>query len=247
MDLKTHRLRHPSQDSYGVQPSRQKNAGTQPRTGNSQKNEFSTTSVRAFERAPTRRPGTSRAAGNRPDPSRAASSLPRVITKQPGPPRSQRRTAHRLRQRHDGHPLRAPDGAEEPPLLRHRQRQSLGTARLRRLAALPAVHRPPRGIVDRHDHGDRLRIGEEEVVKRDPWELVTEAINRMKRNGDVMRADRLKQVMQQIDSSFDEKNLGMSKFSRFVTDAAHRGLLTLTKLENGQLEVGPPHAGGAPP
>jgi len=48
--------------------------------------------------------------------------------------------------------------------------------------------------------------------------------------------------MQQIDSSFDEKNLGMSKFSRFVTEAAHRGLLTLTKLENGQLEVGPPGA-----
>src|SRR5580765_1979960 len=91
-----------------------------------------------------------------------------------------------------------------------------------------------------------VRSGEEEVVKKDPWELVTEAISRMKRNGDVMRADRLKQVMQQIDSSFDEKNLGMSKFSRFVTDAAHRGLLTLTKLENGQLEVGPPRAGGAP-
>ena len=92
-----------------------------------------------------------------------------------------------------------------------------------------------------------VKSGEEEVVKRDPWELVTEAISRMKRNGDVMRADRLKQVMQQIDSSFDEKNLGMSKFSRFVTDAAHRGLLTLTKLENGQLEVGPPLAGGALP
>ena len=87
-----------------------------------------------------------------------------------------------------------------------------------------------------------VKSGEEEVVKHDPWELVTEAISRMKRNGDVMRADRLKQVMQQIDSSFDEKNLGMSKFSRFVTEAAHRGLLTLTKLENGQLEVGPPGA-----
>ncbi|HLA14889.1 MAG TPA: NYN domain-containing protein, partial [Gemmatimonadaceae bacterium] len=61
-----------------------------------------------------------------------------------------------------------------------------------------------------------VKTGEEEVVKRDPWELVSEAITRMKRNGDVMRADRLKQVMQQIDSSFDEKNLGMSKFSRFV-------------------------------
>lgn len=90
-----------------------------------------------------------------------------------------------------------------------------------------------------------VKSGEEEVVKRDPWELVTEAITRMKRNGDVMRADRLKQVMQQIDSSFDEKNLGMSKFSRFVSEAAHRGLLTLTKLENGQFEVGPPRAAGA--
>ena len=87
-----------------------------------------------------------------------------------------------------------------------------------------------------------VKSGEEEIVKKDPWELVTESITRMKRNGDVMRADRLKQVMQQIDSSFDEKNLGMSKFSRFVTEAAHRGLLTLTKLENGQLEVGPPGA-----
>jgi uncharacterized protein (TIGR00288 family) len=87
-----------------------------------------------------------------------------------------------------------------------------------------------------------VKTGEEEVVKKDPWELVTEAITRMKRNGDVMRADRLKQVMQQIDTSFDEKNLGMSKFSRFVTEAAHRGLLTLTKLENGQFEVGVPHS-----
>jgi uncharacterized protein (TIGR00288 family) len=91
-----------------------------------------------------------------------------------------------------------------------------------------------------------VKTGEEEIVKRDPWELVTESITRMKRNGDVMRADRLKQVMQQIDSSFDEKNLGMSKFSRFVSEAAQRGLLSLTKLENGQFEVGPPRAAGAP-
>jgi uncharacterized protein (TIGR00288 family) len=91
-----------------------------------------------------------------------------------------------------------------------------------------------------------VKTGEEEVVKKDPWELVTEAIERMQRNNDVMRADRLKQVMQQMDSSFDEKNLGMSKFSRFVTEAAHKGLLTLTKLENGQFEVGPPRDGVAP-
>jgi uncharacterized protein (TIGR00288 family) len=83
---------------------------------------------------------------------------------------------------------------------------------------------------------------DEEVQKWDPWELAAEAVQRMKRNGDVMRADRLKQVMQQIDNSFDEKNLGMSKFSRFVTDAAHRGLLSLNKMENGQFEVDLPKA-----
>jgi uncharacterized LabA/DUF88 family protein len=86
-----------------------------------------------------------------------------------------------------------------------------------------------------------VRTGSEDTAGRqDPWELVSEAIQRMQRNGDVMRADRLKQVMQDIDSTFDEKNLGMSKFSRFVTEAAGRGLLSVTKLDTGQLEVGPP-------
>ena len=39
----------------------------------------------------------------------------------------------------------------------------------------------------------------------------------MARNGDVMRADRLKQVMQQIDPRFDERNAGYNRFSKFVT------------------------------
>jgi uncharacterized protein (TIGR00288 family) len=82
-------------------------------------------------------------------------------------------------------------------------------------------------------------------VKRDPWELVSEAIQRMKKHGDVMRSDRLKQVMQEIDASFDEKDLGYSKFSRFVTEAASKGLVTLTKLENGQLDVNVPGAAAA--
>src|SRR5438045_7247279 len=82
---------------------------------------------------------------------------------------------------------------------------------------------------------------EEETAKKwDPWELVSEAVNRMKRNGDVMRSDRLKQVMQEIDSTFDEKDLGMAKFSRFVQDAVQRGLLSATNLDNGQLEIGLP-------
>ncbi|HEX9564307.1 MAG TPA: NYN domain-containing protein [Gemmatimonadaceae bacterium] len=84
-----------------------------------------------------------------------------------------------------------------------------------------------------------VKASEEEVVKWDPWELVIEAINRMVRNGDVMRSDRLKQVMQDIDPQFDEKNLGMSKFSKFCQEAASQGLLKVTKLENGQLEVSP--------
>ena len=83
-----------------------------------------------------------------------------------------------------------------------------------------------------------VKASEEEPTRKfDPWELVTEAVQRMKRNNDVMRSDRLKQVMQDIDSTFDEKNLGISKFSRFCQEAAQRGLLTVTKLDNGQLEV----------
>jgi hypothetical protein len=61
----------------------------------------------------------------------------------------------------------------------------------------------------------------------------------MVKNGDVMRSDRLKQVMQDIDPQFDEKNLGKSKFSKFCQDAAEQGLIKVTKLENGQLEVAP--------
>ena len=85
-----------------------------------------------------------------------------------------------------------------------------------------------------------VKNDEEPAKKWDPWELVTDAVSRMKRNGDVMRSDRLKQVMQEIDNSFDEKDLGMAKFSRFVQDAVQRGLLSATKLENGQLEIGLP-------
>ena len=86
-----------------------------------------------------------------------------------------------------------------------------------------------------------VKSGDEPEARTwDAWELVTEAIGRMQRNGDVMRSDRLKQVMVEIDPSFDEKDLGMAKFSRFCQEAAQKGLLHVVKLENGQLEVGPP-------
>ncbi len=88
-----------------------------------------------------------------------------------------------------------------------------------------------------------VKSGDEATAQKwDPWELVTEAITRMSKNGDVMRSDRLKQVMQEVDPTFDEKNLGMSKFSRFCQEASHKGLVHVTKLENGQLEVALPNA-----
>src|SRR5258705_218599 len=203
MDLKTHRLRRPSQDQQGVQPVRQGSQGTQPRN-----------------------------------------CYPRQKNMSPRPHRSAPTSAHRqLAPVHRGPQAISPI---------HRGPQAMNPANI------GSQHHAPNAALlidfDNVTMGIRSELQTElknllssdivkgKVLKKDAWELVTESITRMKRNGDVMRADRLKQVMQQIDSSFDEKNLGMSKFSRFVTEAAQRGLLTLTKLENGQLEVGPPGA-----
>src|SRR5690348_11834001 len=74
-------------------------------------------------------------------------------------------------------------------------------------------------------------------VQRDPWELVGDAVAQMARQGDVMRSDRLKQVMQELDPNFDEKNAGFNRFSKFVSEAGNRRLLKVTKLDNGQFEV----------
>jgi len=85
-------------------------------------------------------------------------------------------------------------------------------------------------------------------IQRDPWELAAEAVAQMARNGDVMRSDRLKQVMQQIDPNFDERNAGFNRFSKFVLEAGQRGVVQVTKLDNGQFEVGPGAGGvGAAP
>jgi uncharacterized protein (TIGR00288 family) len=83
-------------------------------------------------------------------------------------------------------------------------------------------------------------------AQRDPWELVGEAVALMSRNGDVMRSDRLKQVMQQIDPNFDERNVGFNRFSKFVAEAGNRRLLRVAKLDNGQFEVAPVEGGAAP-
>jgi uncharacterized protein (TIGR00288 family) len=76
------------------------------------------------------------------------------------------------------------------------------------------------------------------IVKHDPWELAAKAIRRMTERGDVMRSDRFKQVMLELDPSFSEKSIGFSKFNRFLTESASRGILDLQKAANGQYEVG---------
>ena len=76
-------------------------------------------------------------------------------------------------------------------------------------------------------------------TQRDPWELAAEAVAQMARNGDVMRSDRLKQVMQQIDPNFDERNAGFNRFSKFVIEAGQKGVVQINKLDNGQYEVSP--------
>jgi uncharacterized protein (TIGR00288 family) len=84
------------------------------------------------------------------------------------------------------------------------------------------------------------RAGEEGVVQTvDAWDLVERAITQMASDDDVMRSDRLKQVMVELDPSFDEGQLGFTKFNKFITEAAARNRLALTKLENGQYEVQP--------
>lgn len=82
-----------------------------------------------------------------------------------------------------------------------------------------------------------LKEGEVEHRRRDPWELVVESATRMQRANDVMRSDRLKQVMQELDPNFDEKDAGFSKYSKFLQESARRGLLRLNKMENGQYEI----------
>jgi len=81
------------------------------------------------------------------------------------------------------------------------------------------------------------KVADETGERRDPWDLVVDAVLEMKKRNDVMRSDRLKQVMQEIDPGFDEKNVGMSRFSKFVDEARKKGLLKATKLENGQYEI----------
>ena len=78
-----------------------------------------------------------------------------------------------------------------------------------------------------------------ERVAFDPWVLVEKAIKRMADRRDVMRSDRLKQVMIELDPGFEEREHGFPKFSKFLAEASSRGLIELKRMENGQYEVAP--------
>jgi uncharacterized protein (TIGR00288 family) len=90
-----------------------------------------------------------------------------------------------------------------------------------------------------HSLSGLTREGDVQESKEDPWVLVRRAVQQMMKNGDVMRTDRLKQVMLELDPGFDEKSVGYSKFSRFVSEAATKGVIRLRKMENGQYEILP--------
>ena len=77
----------------------------------------------------------------------------------------------------------------------------------------------------------------------DEWQCVEAAVARMVSRGDVMRSDRLKQVIMELSPTFDERNLGFKKFSRFLVEAAEKGLLGIERAENGQYLIVP--AGGS--
>ncbi|MDX1394370.1 MAG: NYN domain-containing protein [Gemmatimonadota bacterium] len=93
-----------------------------------------------------------------------------------------------------------------------------------------------------------VSAGEVASETHDPWVLVSKAVRKMTDRGDVMRSDRLKQVMLEIDSNFDEKDAGFSKFNKFLAEATHRNLIRMRKGQNGQYEVsaGPESLDGAP-
>jgi uncharacterized protein (TIGR00288 family) len=87
------------------------------------------------------------------------------------------------------------------------------------------------------------KTSDQVIESHDPWLLAAKAVDKMVERGDTMRSDRLKQVMLEIDPSFNEKELGYNKFNRFVVQAASKGLVSIQKMENGQYGVAPGEKG----
>ncbi|MDE2876171.1 MAG: NYN domain-containing protein [Gemmatimonadota bacterium] len=88
------------------------------------------------------------------------------------------------------------------------------------------------------------KTSELETGLPDAWQCVEEAVSRMVSRGDVMRSDRLKQVIMELSPGFNERDLGFKKFSKFLVEAANKGLLQIERASNGQYLIAPPSRGG---
>ncbi len=88
------------------------------------------------------------------------------------------------------------------------------------------------------------KTSELETGLPDAWQCVEEAVSRMVSRGDVMRSDRLKQVIMELSPGFNERDLGFKKFSKFLIEAANKGLLNIERASNGQYLIAPPSRGG---
>ena len=84
-------------------------------------------------------------------------------------------------------------------------------------------------------------------IQRDPWELAGEAVAQMARNGDVMRSDRLKQVMQQIDPNFDERNAGLQPVQQVRGGGRPEGRRAGHQAGQRPVRGGAAGRGGRPP
>ena len=83
------------------------------------------------------------------------------------------------------------------------------------------------------------KTSEQDRAEPDAWHCVEEAVTRMVSRGDVMRSDRLKQVMIEVWPGFDERSLGFKNFSKFLVEAANKGLVAIERGANGQYMVAP--------
>ena len=83
------------------------------------------------------------------------------------------------------------------------------------------------------------KTSEDDLGEPDAWNCVEEAVTRMVSRGDVMRSDRLKQVMIELWPAFDERSLGFKNFSKFLVEAAKKGLVAIERGANGQYLVSP--------
>ncbi|MDE2762410.1 MAG: NYN domain-containing protein [Gemmatimonadota bacterium] len=88
------------------------------------------------------------------------------------------------------------------------------------------------------------KTSDDQAGSPDAWQCVEEAVQRMVSRGDVMRSDRLKQVIMEVSPGFNERDLGFKKFSKFLVEAANKGLLDIERADNGQYMVAPPGGKG---